>query len=123
MGCLLVGVAIVLPQPSVSASSKAKRRGAELFADRGCAHCHGPSGVGGKRGPDLQLVRKRMTKDQMRLQIHNGGMMMPAFGSSLTSPQIEDLIAYLRSKRKLIVVPPQPHTDALNTTTAQPDAN
>ncbi|MGA8940468.1 MAG: cytochrome c [Acidobacteriaceae bacterium] len=121
MACVLVGVAILLPQTPVSASSKATQRGAELFAERGCAHCHGTDGIGGKHGPDLQLVRKRMNKAQMRLQIHDGGMTMPAYGSTLTSPQIEDLIAYLRTKRKVIVASPQPHTDAMNTT--QPNAN
>jgi mono/diheme cytochrome c family protein len=120
---LSISVALTLPQPSVTASSKAKQRGAELFADRGCAHCHGPNGIGGKRGPDLQKVRKMMTKEQIRVQIHDGGMMMPAFGQSLTAPQIDDLIAYLRAKRKVIVVPTQPHADAMNTQTPQPDTN
>jgi mono/diheme cytochrome c family protein len=50
-------------------------------------------------------------------------MTMPAFGSTLTPPQIEDLIAYLRTKRKVIVASPQPHSDATNTVTTQPDAN
>lgn len=93
----------------MAASSKARRRGAELFAQRGCAHCHGPAGVGGGRGPDLQLVRKRLTKQQMWRQIHDGGMMMPAFGGVLTTPQIHDLIAYLRAKRKVILSPAKAH--------------
>lgn len=123
MACVSVGVAISFPQASVSASSKARQRGAALFAERGCAHCHGTDGIGGKHGPDLQLVRKRMNKAQMLLQIHDGGMTMPAYGSTLTSPQIEDLIAYLRTKRKVIVAFPQPHPDPTNTVAAQPDTN
>lgn len=115
MGFVLLGTAIVRPHTSVFANSKAKQRGAELYAERGCAHCHGPDLGGGKRGPDLQLVRKHMTKNQMRLQIHNGGMMMPAFGSTLTSPQIEDLIAYLRAKRKVTLTLPEARSDAINT--------
>lgn len=110
------------PSP-VSANSKAKQRGAALFATSGCVHCHGPAGVGGKNGPDLQLVRKRLNKAQMRLRIHNGGLTMPAFGNSLTSPQIEDLIAYLRAKRKVIVVTAKPSATASGTIASAPDPN
>ncbi len=109
VGCVLTASSVLQPLPSVSADSSAKQRGAELFATHGCAHCHGPAGVGGGKGPDLQLVRKRMNKEQITLQIHNGGMMMPPFGSSLTDPEIQDLVAYLRAKRKFIPAPTVPH--------------
>jgi mono/diheme cytochrome c family protein len=123
VSCAVVGLAIMQPLSSVSAGSNAKQRGAGLFEQRGCSHCHGPAGVGGKRGPDLQLVRKHMSKAQITLQIHNGGMMMPAFGNTLTMPQIQDLVAYLRTKRKVIVVPPTPHPAPSSPATADPDAN
>ena len=123
VGCVVVSLAILQPLPPVSAGSKAKQRGAELFAERGCSHCHGPAGVGGKRAPDLQLVRKRLSKAQITLQIHNGGLMMPAFGNTLTTPQIQDLVAYLRAKRKVIVVSPTPHPDPSSPATAESDAN
>jgi mono/diheme cytochrome c family protein len=123
VGCAVVGLAILQPLSSVSAGSKAKQRGAELFDERGCAHCHGPAGVGGGRGPDLQLVRKHMNKAQITLQIHNGGMMMPAFGNTLTMPQIQDLVAYLRARRKVIVVPPTPHPGPPSPATAESDEN
>lgn len=101
--------ALLLHQPStVVADSTARARGAELFATRGCAHCHGPEGVNGDRGPDLQLVRKRMNAARIFSQIHNGSKDMPAFGDSLTTPQIDDLVAYLRTKRKHIIPPPPP---------------
>ena len=117
VGCAVLSLAIMQPLSSVSAGSQAKKRGAELFAERGCSHCHGPAGVGGGRGPDLQLVRKRMNKAQITLQIHNGGMMMPAFGNTLTAPEIQDLVAFLRARRKVIAVPPAPHPDSVKTTT------
>jgi mono/diheme cytochrome c family protein len=122
VGCVVTALTI-LPPPSVSADSSAKQRGAELFATHGCAHCHGPAGVGGGKGPDLQLVRKRMNKDQITLQIHNGGLMMPAFGGSLTDPQIKDLVAYLRAKRKVIVPPAVPRPEPPSPTTSGPDVN
>jgi mono/diheme cytochrome c family protein len=108
---------------SVSAGSKAKARGAELFATRGCAHCHGPAGVGGSEGPDLQLVRKRLNKAQITTQIHNGGKSMPAFGDELSSAQIDDLVAFLRAKRKVIVVAPKPPAETPSSAAAQPDLN
>jgi mono/diheme cytochrome c family protein len=123
VGCVIAALSTLQPLPSVSAGSKPKQRGAELFASHGCAHCHGPAGVGGGKGPDLQLVRKRMNKEQITLQIHNGGLMMPAFGNSLTDPQIQDLVAYLRAKRKVIVPPAVPHPEPSSPTPSGSDAN
>jgi mono/diheme cytochrome c family protein len=105
----LLGLSLLQPATAVSAGSSAKQRGAELFATHGCAHCHGSAGIGGGRGPDLQRVRKRMTQEQITRQIHDGGLEMPAFATSLTDPQIQDLVAYLRARRKFIVVPAAAH--------------
>ncbi len=106
--CAVMALSVIQPVTPVAASSKSKERGAVLFASRGCAHCHGPAGVGGAKGPDLQLVRKRMNKTQIREQIVDGGKSMPEFGDMLTPPQISDLIAYLRARRKVIVGAPKP---------------
>jgi mono/diheme cytochrome c family protein len=108
LGGLAIALATIQPSTQVSASSDSKARGAELFATHGCAHCHGPAGVGGHQGPDLQLVRKRLNKDQVTHQIHDGGKSMPGFGDILSSDQIDDLVSYLRAKRKVIVVAPKP---------------
>ena len=109
---LMIAFAMIQPSSSVAASSKSKARGAELFATHGCAYCHGPSGIGGRGGPDLQLVRNRLKKSQISLQIHNGGKGMPAYGDQLSSAQIDDLIAYLRAKRKVIVPVSKPAAEA-----------
>ena len=101
MGAALCALGLALRQPApVSAGSKAKARGAELFATRGCLHCHGPEGVAIGRGPDLTDVRRRLKAGAMVAQIHNGGKQMPAFGDQLSNAQIDDLVAYLRSKHK-----------------------
>jgi mono/diheme cytochrome c family protein len=96
------------PPHPVLANSDAKNRGAELFATKGCVHCHGPAGVGGGKGPDLQLVRKRRDRAGILTQIHDGGKSMPPFGDELTAQEIDDLATYLLAKRKYIPVPPQP---------------
>jgi ubiquinol-cytochrome c reductase cytochrome b subunit len=88
---------------AVLAGSNAKDRGAQLFATRGCVRCHGKEGIGGGKGPDLQLVRKRLKPAAMAKQIRDGGLEMPAFGASLTDQEIKNLVAYLRAKRKVIV--------------------
>jgi mono/diheme cytochrome c family protein len=123
VGCAVVAFAMMQPPSSVSAGSKAEKRGAELFATRGCAHCHGPAGVGGAKGPDLQLVRKRLNKVQIRQQIHDGGKVMPEFGDVLTLPQIEDLVAYLHAKRKVIVVVAKASAAAPRPAAAESDSN
>ncbi len=106
---LIVILATNLLHPSAAqASSSAHARGAELFATHGCAHCHGVDGSNGEIGPDLQQLRKRMTTEQVFKQIHDGSKDMPAFADSLSTPQIDDLVAYLRTKRKHIIPPPPP---------------
>lgn len=122
-GCAVLGILLTQPLSTVSADSSPKQRGAELFATHGCAHCHGPAGVGGGKGPDLQLVRKRLTKDQITQQIHDGGLSMPAFKDTLTDPQIQDLVAYLRAKRKFVNVPAAPHVAPPATTPTDSDPN
>jgi mono/diheme cytochrome c family protein len=98
---------------SVHADSAAHSRGAELFATKGCAHCHGKDGVNGELGPDLQRVRNRLNAAQITKQIREGGKSMPAFGpDELTDEQVSDLVAYLRTKRKKFVPPPPPEPKA-----------
>jgi mono/diheme cytochrome c family protein len=102
----LACISIASPSSHVAAGSEAKARGQELFATKGCAHCHGPAGVGGPIGPDLQLIRKRMSAADIAKQIHDGGRSMPAFGDQLSDNEINDLVAYLRAKRRIIKSPP-----------------
>jgi mono/diheme cytochrome c family protein len=94
--------AVCHPEGRVVAGSDQAARGKELFATRGCAHCHGPAGVGGSIGPDLQMVRRRMKADEIYKQIHDGSKAMPAFGDQLTDDEIKDLVVFLRTKRKSI---------------------
>jgi mono/diheme cytochrome c family protein len=104
---VVVALAAAPQSSGVSAGSNAKARGAETFATHGCAHCHGAQGIGGGEGPDLQLVRKRLSKSQIALQIQNGGKSMPAYGGQLSAAAIDDLVEYLHAKRKTIVVVPK----------------
>ncbi len=102
---LVVLFALLPHLHSVQAETAPVADGAELFATKGCAHCHGPAGVGGTLGPDLQLVRKRLNAGAIARQIHDGGMAMPAFGDQLSDLEIQHLVAYLRVKRKPVEAP------------------
>ena len=84
---------------SLFGGAAARKRGAEDFAQHGCAHCHGENGIGGGKGPDLRDVGDKLSKSQIRFQIEHGGMSMPAYGSILGTKQVNDLVDYLRAHR------------------------
>jgi mono/diheme cytochrome c family protein len=101
-------LAALNPPQTVVGGSSAKDRGAELFQAKGCPFCHGPAGVGGGIGPDLQLVRQRRKRDQIVTQIQNGSKTMPNFGDKLSADEINDLVAFLLAKRKYTPLPTKP---------------
>ncbi len=110
-GFLIVILAIFATMPahalSGSKEKAAEQAGAVLFRDKGCAYCHGAGGTGGKKGPDLSLIRtdKLWPPDKITAQILNGGQKMPPFSDSLTDEQIAQLVAYLRAKQRPIPPP------------------
>jgi len=89
-----------LPDSVVAATSGAAARGAKLFADKACVDCHRIAGHGGRRGPDLSDVADRLTRDQITIRISNGGTNMPAFAGILTRRELDDLVAFLETRRR-----------------------
>jgi mono/diheme cytochrome c family protein len=60
----------------------------------------------------------------MIMQIRDGEQHMPSFGDELSAQAIEDLVAFLRAKRKVIMVAPKhPETQAQGTGHAASTAN
>jgi mono/diheme cytochrome c family protein len=62
--------------------------------------------VGGKKGPDLTYIGDKLTPRQMKVAIingshNNGGM--PAFGPTITDPQLQNILAFLRTRKQGIV--------------------
>lgn len=106
---LILAVFAAMPAHALSGSKEkaAEQAGAVLFRDKGCAYCHGAGGTGGKKGPDLSLIRtdKLWPPDKITNQILNGGQKMPPFSDSLTDEQIAQLVAYLRAKLRPIPPP------------------
>jgi len=80
-------------------AESAKQRGATAFVDNGCQHCHTIHGQGGTKGPDLSGVGRMLNKTQIRTQITQGGRQMPSFADILKASEIDDLVAYLHSRR------------------------
>jgi mono/diheme cytochrome c family protein len=90
---------LVLVFPSFALGSSPSQRGATVFAESGCEHCHSIHNIGGHKGPDLSGVGRRKSKDAIRQQIVSGSKVMPAFGNILNDGEVNDLVAYLRSCR------------------------
>jgi ubiquinol-cytochrome c reductase cytochrome b subunit len=88
-----------LPASDYSGVSSAAQHGAVLFHDKGCEYCHRIEDHGGLRGPDLTNVGNRLTTQQMKIRILTGGTNMPAFAGILKSNQLDDLVAFLESRR------------------------
>ncbi|MFC4809939.1 c-type cytochrome [Paenibacillus sp. GCM10023250] len=65
-----------------------------------CVSCHG-SDLQGRMGASTNLTRvgKRMTKEQIKKQIKQGGGGMPAFSSRLSDAQINELASWLSGKK------------------------
>ena len=86
-----------VPVKLVHAETPLERQGAIVFQGKQCRNCHSVDGVGGQRGPALDSVATRMTEDQLIRQVVQGGGNMPAYGKSLSPPQITALVQFLET--------------------------
>jgi ubiquinol-cytochrome c reductase cytochrome b subunit len=53
--------------------------------------------VGGQRGPALDTVATRLTEDQLIRQVLQGGGNMPAYGKTLSPPEVTALVHFLET--------------------------
>jgi ubiquinol-cytochrome c reductase cytochrome b subunit len=84
----------------IGASSGQIYRGGEYFNEKGCLYCHTISGHGGQRGPDLTYIGGKLSANELTWRIMNGGLNMPGFGGTLTSDELSDLVAFLKSRTR-----------------------
>ena len=88
-----------LPAQVVASQDPKIQAGAQLFNSKGCEYCHQISGYGGVRGPDLTDVGDRLTEDQFRVRILNGGNGMPAYATNLAPGELESLLSFLQTRK------------------------
>jgi ubiquinol-cytochrome c reductase cytochrome b subunit len=74
-----------------------ERRGALVLQAKQCHNCHSLDGVGGKRGPALDIVAVRLTQSQLIRQVIQGGGNMPAYGKNLSPAETTAIVAFLET--------------------------
>jgi len=74
-----------------------ERQGALVFKAKQCHNCHALGDTGSERGPALDDVAVRLTRDQLIRQVIQGGGNMPAYGKNLSPPETAALVAYLET--------------------------
>lgn len=97
----MMAVGLMVPSFSLAADT-----GPEIFKSK-CQMCHGPNGdASTTMAKNMKLrdmgsadVQKQSDSD-LKNTIEKGKGKMPAFGSKLSSTQIDDLVKYIRSLKK-----------------------
>ena len=98
---LLAGQLVVAPAGLAQADAEALAR--RLLNSQGCKACHAFEGTGATRGPDLDKVGSRLTREQLRSQLvspqhrHAAGRITDF--SHLQDHEVEALIDFLSQRR------------------------
>ena len=74
--------------------------GVAIFEDNACINCHRIDGSGGQKGPDLTYIGDSLTQEQLTWRILNGGNGMPAYGSTLTTEQTNQVVQFLMQQTR-----------------------
>lgn len=86
-----------IPEHLLRGSTALQRRGALVFQAKQCRNCHALGDNGGERGPRLDRVATRLTRDQLIRQVIQGGGNMPAYGTNLSPAETTALVAFLET--------------------------
>jgi ubiquinol-cytochrome c reductase cytochrome b subunit len=86
-----------VPVQYLNGRSPLERQGSLIFQVKQCRNCHSIGGSGGLRGPRLDRVATRMTRDQLVRQVIQGGGNMPAYGKNLNPAEVTALVAFLET--------------------------
>jgi len=89
--------AIPVPAKDLEGKSPVVRQGALVFQLKQCRNCHALGDAGGRRGPALDDVATRLTKDQLFRQVLQGGGNMPAYGTNLSPAETTALVTFLET--------------------------
>ena len=86
-----------VPARYLHSATPLAREGAQVLQAKQCRNCHSLGGRGGDRGPALDSIASRMTKDQMIRQVLQGGGNMPAYGKNLSPAETTALVSFLQT--------------------------
>lgn len=86
-----------IPVQYVKGRSPIEIHGALVLQNKQCRNCHSLGGVGGQRGPSLDSVASRLTRDDMIRQVIQGGGNMPAYGKKLSPAEVDALVSFLQT--------------------------
>jgi ubiquinol-cytochrome c reductase cytochrome b subunit len=86
-----------VPVSYLNGRTPLERQGALVFQGKQCRNCHSIGGSGGLRGPALDSVATRLTRDQLVRQVIQGGGNMPAYGKNLNPDEVTVLVAFLET--------------------------
>ena len=100
--------AVPTPVVYVKGRTPLELQGALVVQNKQCRTCHSLDGHGGERGPALDGVATRLTRDQLIRQVLQGGGNMPAYGKNLSPPEVNALVAFLETLRPAGQVPARP---------------
>jgi len=84
-----------VPERFLKNTTALERQGALVFQVKQCRNCHSLGDLGGQRGPTLDSVAVRLTRDQLIRQVIQGGGNMPAYGKNLSPAETTALVAFL----------------------------
>jgi ubiquinol-cytochrome c reductase cytochrome b subunit len=90
---------IPTPVRYVKGRTPLELQGALVLQNKQCRNCHSLGGQGGRRGPALDDVATRLTRDQLIRQVLQGGGNMPAYGKNLAPAEVTALVAFLQTLR------------------------
>lgn len=93
------GTALATPVAYVRGRTPLELQGALVIQNKQCRNCHRLGGEGGSRGPALDGVATRLTRDQLVRQVLQGGGNMPAYGRNLAPAEVNALVAFLQTLR------------------------
>ena len=86
-----------IPPAALKGRSALERQGAAVFQVKQCRNCHALGGEGGMRGPELDDVATRLTRNQLIRQVLQGGGNMPAYGNNLSPAEVDALVSFLET--------------------------
>jgi ubiquinol-cytochrome c reductase cytochrome b subunit len=84
-----------VPERFLKGTTALERQGALVFQVKQCRNCHSLGELGGQRGPTLDSVAVRLTRDQLIRQVIQGGGNMPAYGKNLSPAETTALVTFL----------------------------